>query len=201
MIRLMLTQVFMWMLIVYTMRREIDTHVNVRMNSVNGIQTHANTQSDSSTEVMVSGEARRNGSRRQAINDVCVNEPDVRVSSMSVGSDDNRPTRSVLLHYSNVMHDKLVRCKTKRRRMNDDCNEQLVHRPMSQLADEMNVCVLDDRHLTRDPGLNLPRQQIMQLQQSDSSLAKLSDLAKSAKDLQNASNYSLHEEMLTKNVV
>src|SRR6218665_2882380 len=150
------------------------------MNSVNDVQTHTNKQSDRSNGLMVSGEARLNGSRRQVINDVCVSVPDVRFSR-SVGSDDNK--RSVVLHDSNVLHGKPVWRKTKRSRMNDDCNEQLVHK--SQLAD-----ALDDRHLTRESGLNLSKQQVIQLQRNDSSLVKLFDLAKSVRD------YSVQEGML-----
>jgi len=68
----------------------------------------------------------------------------------------------------------------------------------SQLADEMNVCVLDDRHLTRESSLNLSKQQVIQLQQNDSSLVKLFDLARGVKDLQSASRYSLHEGTLVR---
>ena len=50
-------------------------------------ETRDDIQSNSSTELMVSGDARRNERRLQAINDVCVSGPEVCVS-MSVGSDD-----------------------------------------------------------------------------------------------------------------
>ena len=97
-----------------------DTEVNL-VNDV-GLQTHTNTRSDSSTELMVSGDARRNGRRLQAINDVCVSVPEVCVST-SVRSDDN--TRSVVLYDSNVMHGKPVWRKTKRSRKETNvCDER-----------------------------------------------------------------------------
>src|SRR6218665_3552090 len=87
---------------------------------------------------MVGGEARRNATRRQENNDVCVSMHEVRVST-PVRSDGN--TRSVVLHKSNVIHEQPVRRKTKRSRMKSGCNEQTMH--TSQLESEMNVCVLD----------------------------------------------------------
>jgi|SRR6218665_1020107 len=60
------------------------------------------------------------------------------------------------------------------------------------------MCVLDDRHVTRESGLNLSKQQVIQLQQNVSSLVKLFDLARGVKELQRASSYSFHEGMLVR---